>query len=206
MMACMDPRCPGGPSRCRRRPRAATVAGLLVLLLGPGLTGCTDDRDDPPAGQEEAPLEIELVTGTAGLSRRQRDDVQQQVGDALSTYVVGAFLGDYPRDDFVSALPAFTSRAAEYAADDLELLTARRYSEAEDVTAQSLVARVDVFTAAREASGASARVRFRFEARGAGGASVPFTLNGRFSLVPVQDQWRIFGYDVSRRDPQQGGR
>ena len=151
------------------------MVSLLVVLLGPGLTGCTDGRSDPPAGNEEAPLEIELVTGTAGLSRQQREDVQQQVGDALSTYVVGAFLGDYPRDDFVNALPAFTSGAAEYAADDLDLLTARRYSEAEDVTAQSLVARVDVFTAAREAEGASARVRFRFEASEAGGSSTPFT-------------------------------
>ena len=81
-----------------------------------------------------------------------------------------------------------------------------RSGAAEDVTAQSLVARVDVFTPAQEAWGASARVRFRFEARGEGGTTVPFTLTGRFTLVPVQDEWRIFGYDVSRHDPQQGGR
>ena len=205
MMACMDPRSPGGLSR-RRCPRAAAVTTLLGVLVGSGLTGCTEVSEDPPVDREETPLEIELATGTAGLSRQQRDDVQQQVGDALSTYVVGAFLGDYPRDDFVSALPAFTSGAAEYAADDLDLLTASRYSDADDVTAQSLVARVDVFTAAREASGAAARVRFRFEAHAAGGSSVPFTLTGRFALVPVQDEWRIFGYDVSRRDPQQGAR
>lgn len=206
MMACMDPRSPGGASRHRRRPRAATVTGLLALFLGPALTGCTQSGDDPPAGNDDTPLEIELVTGTSGLSRQDRDDVQQQVGDALSTYVVGAFLGDYPRDDFVTALPAFTSGAAEEAADDLELLTASRYREADDVTAQSLVARVDVFTAAREAAGASARVRFQFEASRAGGSSTPFTLTGRFALVPVQGGWRIFSYDVSRQDPQQGDR
>ena len=203
MMACMDPRSPHGASRHRRPPRAATAA-VLAVLIGQALTGCTESNDDPPTGNEETPLEIELATGTSGLSRQEREDVQQQVGDALSTYVVGAFLGDYPRDDFVSALPAFTSRAAEYAADDLDLLTARRYSDAEDVTAQSLVARVDVFTAARAASGASARVRFRFEANESGGSSTPFALTGRFALLPVQGEWRIFGYDVSRRDPQQG--
>src|SRR5690349_6415877 len=108
------------------------LAGVVLLA---GLSGCTAEEDTPDPEASQAALELELAKGGAGLSRTDREALQSQVGDVLSSYVVAAFLGDYPRDDFVYSLESFTSGAAEDAAQDLELLTARRYRDADGVVA-----------------------------------------------------------------------
>ena len=198
--------------RRRRGVRHLSCALLCVLVL----TGCpssTDEPEDPAEPTDtQAALQLDLAGSAETLSREARDELQRQVGDVLSTYVVAAFLGDYPRDDFVDSLAAFTSGAAAKAARDLDLLTARRYGEAEAVTAERLRARLSVFVADDEAAGATARVRFDFAVREGSDAgdgsddTATFRMTGRLSLVPEGDEWRIFAYDVARQDPAQGAR
>ena len=49
--------------------------------------------------------------------------------------------------------------------------------------------------------GATASVAFAFEATGAGDARAePFSLRGRILLIPGDDNWSVFGYDVARED------
>jgi hypothetical protein len=192
-------------------PQRRGVHGLLLAVLcALLLTGCPGSSQEPAepgetgeSADDQAALQIELAEGDDDLGREARNEVQRQVGDVLSTYVVAAFLGDYPRDDFVDSLSVFTSGAADNAARDLDLLTARRYGDAEGVRAEQLRARVSVFAADDEAAGASADVRFRFTVDD-GDQSRTFRMVGRVSLVREVDDWRIFAYDVSRQDPPEG--
>ena len=89
------------------------------------LAACTDDSDDPPPSDapESVALELSIGPGADGLTTEVRDDLQNDVGAVLTTYVVEGFLGDYPRDDFVSALDIFTSGVADDAAEDLDLIS-----------------------------------------------------------------------------------
>ena len=191
----------------RRRGGHRMLLAVLCALLLTGCPGASEQPGDPEetgkSGDDQAALQIELAEGDDDLGREARNEVQRQVGDVLSTYVVSAFLGDYPRDDFVDSLAVFTSGAAADAARDLELLTASRYGDAEGVTAEQLRARVSVFAADDEAAGASADVRFRF-AVDEGDRARTFRMVGRVSLVQEGNDWRIFAYDVTRQDPPEG--
>ena len=186
----------------RRGAHGLSLAVVCALLL----SGCPSSTDQPGEpgetgeSDDQAALQIELAAGDDDLGREARNEVQRQIGDVLSAYVVAAFLGDYPRDDFVDSLSVFTSGAAADAARDLDLLTAARYGDAEAVTAEQLRARVSVFAADAKAAGASADVRFRF-AVDDGDSARTFRMVGRVSLVSEGDDWRIFAYDVSRQDP-----
>jgi hypothetical protein len=197
MMVCMGPWRLVRLAPCRRRVVAQVACVLTSVLV---LSSCPAGTEEPPETPQDAALEIRLVGGAGGLTAESRDELQGEIGDVLTSYVVGAFLGDYPRDDFVDSLASFTSGAAEQAAGDLELLTARRYRAAEDVVATRLVARLSVFAAGDEPAGATARVRFRFTVQD-GGEPRAFSLTGRFGLVPDGDSWRIFAYRVMRDDP-----
>ena len=67
------------------------------------------------------------------------------MGAVLSTYVVEAFLGDYPRDDFVDVLDLFTSGGASDAAEDIENITGAGFKNADEVVATRLEASISTF-------------------------------------------------------------
>ena len=142
-----------------------------------------------------------MVTCAGRLGEDARAEIESGIGDTLSTYVVRAFLGDYPRDDFVRAFDAFTSGAAESAAEDIDLLTASRFKDAEAVVATRLRARISCLVERGDVVGATARVAFDFEAQEPDAERPqPFSLRGRMMLTPGADTWSVFGYDVARDD------
>jgi hypothetical protein len=179
---------------------APVIACVLASALLPSVAGCTDDPEKNDGEPDPVALEIELVQGGSGLTSQERDQLQADIGDVISEYIVNAFLGDYPRDDFVRSLESFTSGAAEKAARDLALLTGSGFGSAEAVEARSLVARITAFAPEGEALGATARVAFEFGASDDEGEEQGFTLVGRLMLAPDGDSWKIFGYDVRRND------
>ena len=148
-------------------------------------------------------LNIESAPGAGSLGEKAQADAETDVGDVLSHYLVEGFLGDYPREDFVGAFDAFTGGAASSAARQLDLLTANRYRDASDVQATRLDARLSFLVDGRDVVGASAAVRFAFEATGADGDTSAFTLEGRILLDEVDGTWSVFGYDLVRDDPGQ---
>jgi len=180
---------------------APVVACVLTSVLLPSVAGCTDDPEQDDGQQPPVALEIELVEGASSLTTEERDQLQADIADVLSAYVVDAFLGDYPRDDFVQSLDSFTSGAADNAARDLELLTASRFGSAEAVEARRLVARITAFAPRGAALGATARVAFEFDVSQDQGGDQELTLEGRLMLAPEGGSWKIFGYDVDRNDP-----
>jgi hypothetical protein len=194
------------PATTGGRLRAAGLAAA-VAAWALSLGGCTDDSEEPkpPDGQPgTVALELSLGAGSHRLSTEARDDLQNDVGAVLSTYVVDAFLGDYPRDDFVTALDTFTSGVARDAATDIEEITGAGFKNADTVVATRLRASIATFAPDDEAVGVSAHVDFAFEVT-ENDAAREVTMRGRLMLMPVDGQWKIFGYDVETDDPGSGG-
>lgn len=197
----------GGLATVGARIRLLATAALAVVAL----SACTDDNPSASDGgrggtsSKGAALEVELASGTEGLDTRERSDVQDAIGDVLSEYVVGGFLGDYPREDFVRSFDHFTARAARGAVRDIDLLTAARFSGSDGVRPTKLLAKISCLTVAGEVVAATAHVDFAFEVTEGKAAPQPATLRGRFLLDQKDGEWSIFGYDVLRDDAERVG-
>lgn len=186
------------------RPQpSGTGAGRGVLLLAAAalVAGCQGSpREQPTPPPASAALRVHTVEGAGQLDEDTRTELETRVGDVLSRYVVGGFLGDFPREDFVTAFEPFTSNAARAATRDIDLLTAARLGDATDVRATRLDARLSFLVDGRDVVGATARVGFDFEATLADGGTRDLSLRGRLLLVEEDGTWSIFGYDVAHDD------
>ncbi|MBD3926689.1 hypothetical protein IEZ26_18870 [Nocardioides cavernae] len=175
--------------------RVGVAVAAAVLAAGCSDNSPPDDEGDPTA--ESAALRVQTVTGAERLDEQTRTEVEGAVGDVLSDYVVAAFLGEFPRQEFVQAFEPFTSVAARKATRDIDLLTAATARDATAVRATDLDARLSFLTQAGEVLGGTAKVHFAFDATMEDGTTRPLALDGRFMLVPDDDgTWSIFGYDV----------
>ncbi|MDR7255377.1 hypothetical protein J2X46_004379 [Nocardioides sp. BE266] len=185
------------PRTSRVGVRAGVVIALAVLA-----TGCQagDPTDDETQEAESAALRVETVSGADRLDDQTRTELEGEVGDVLSDYVVEAFLGTFPREDFVQSFGAFTSRAARDAAGSIEVLTATNARDATAIRATQLDARLSFLTQRRAAYAGSARVHFAFDATMDDGATRPLVLDGRIMLVPGDDSWQVFGFDLTLDD------
>jgi hypothetical protein len=182
-----------------RRSTAAAAVLSVALLLGACSTGEPPD-DDETRSAESAALRVRTVSGAERLDEQALSELEGEVGDVLSGYVVEAFLGDFPRQEFVRSFESFTSGAARSAAGDIDQLTAARVGEAASVRATELDARLSFFAQDRAVHGATAAVHFAFEATMQDGSTRPLVLDGRFMLDGEQGRWSVFGYDVAFDD------
>jgi hypothetical protein len=176
--------------------RRAASALLLVSLLA---CSAEPPKEPEPTPGSEVALRVTTVSGTDGVDADTQAALEEQVGDVLSTYVEGGFLGDYPRQDFVRAFVDFTPGLAQDATGDIDVLTASSFEDASDVRATKLVARLSFTITGHTVVGATAHVDFRFEATTADGV-VPVGLNGRLVLKYEHDTWTVFTYDVRSSD------
>jgi hypothetical protein len=140
-------------------------------------------------------LRVRTVQVTGALDPDAKAEAESAVGDVLSGYVVRAFLGDYPREDFVGSFESFTGDLAQDAARDLDQLTANSLGDAEAIRATRLDADLSFLVQGSDVIGATASVRFAFEAT-VDGDEQPLSLRGRLMLVEEDDAWSVFGYDV----------
>ena len=197
----------GPMPRARDLPAAVGVrvlaAGLVAALVGALVVACTPSEESDPPGQSD-PDNAALTVTTKGAGRMGDDlraQMEAEVSDVLAGYVVGGFLGDYPRQDFVDAFVDFTSRATQFAAADIDVLTGSRFEDASAVTATSLDAELHFFVRGGAAVGASAYVDFAFDVDAKEeGEGTTASLTGRFTLGHTDDGWLVFGYDVLRDD------
>jgi len=179
--------------------RARRATGAAVLLVCAALGGCTAEPSGPPESQpssDSAALRVRTVVhGDSNLTPAARAEAEGEVGDVLSGYVVRAFLGDYPREDFARAFESFTGNLVREASGDLDQLTANRFGDAEAVRATRLGADLSFAVQDSDIIGATASVRFAFEAT-VDGEERPLSLRGRLMLVEEDGAWSVFGYDV----------
>jgi hypothetical protein len=178
---------------------ARRATGAAVLLVCVALGGCTAEPSGPPESQpssESAALRVRTVVhGDSNLTPAARAEAEGAVGDVLSNYVVRGFLGDYPREDFARAFESFTGNLVQDASGDLDQLTANRFREAQAVRATRLGANLSFLVHDSDIIGATAFVRFAFEAT-VDGEERPLSLRGRLMLVEDDGAWSVFGYDV----------
>ena len=179
--------------------RARRATGAAVLLVCAALGGCTAEPSGPPESQpssESATLRVRTVVhGDSNLTPAARAEAEGEVGDVLSGYVVNAFLGDYPREDFARSFESFTGSLARNATGDIDQLTANRFGDAKAIRATRLDADLSFLVEGSDVIGATASVRFAFEAT-VDGEVRPFSLRGRLMLVKEDGAWSVFGYDV----------
>jgi hypothetical protein len=173
---------------------ALASLALLVCLAG---TACTTDQpaEPSPSASESAALRVRTVHIAGELDPAAQAEAESAVGDVLSSYVVRAFLGDYPREDFVGSFESFTGSLARDGVRDLDALTANRLGSAEAVRATRLDADLSFVVNGSDTFGATAAVRFEFEAT-VDGEEQPLGLHGRLMLIEEDGIWSIYGYDV----------
>jgi hypothetical protein len=169
----------------------------LALLVCLTAAACTADRptEPSPSTPESAALRVRTVHIAGSLDAEAQSEAESAVGDVLSGYVVRAFLGDYPREDFVGSFESFTGNLARDGVRDLDVLTANRLGSAEAVRATRLDADLSFVVNGSDTFGATAEVRFKFEAT-VDGEEQPFGLRGRLMLMNEDDTWSVYGYDV----------
>jgi hypothetical protein len=175
------------------------MRSLAALLLVLGLVACTDDTEEPPPDQhtDHVALQLSLGPGAGEVSTEARDQLQNDVATVLSTYVVDAFLGDYPREDFLGALDSFTDGVSDEAAKDIDLLTGAGFGDhVEKVAATKLSATIASFAPDQQVVGVTAAVDFAFDVQ-ANGTTSEYTRSGRLMLMPEDGTWKIFGYDMT---------
>ena len=187
----------GHMARAGRGARGTLVSfGLLVCLTS---SACTAEQpaEPSPSTPESAPLRVRTVhiAPAGSLDPGARAEAESAVGDVLSGYVVSAFLGDYPREDFVGSFESFTGNLARDAARDINQLTANSVGSAEAVRATRLDANLSFVVNGSDVVGATASVRFAFEAT-VGGEEQPLGMRGRLMLVEEDHVWSVYGYDV----------
>lgn len=193
------------PMRAIPARRLSLFTWLLACVLP--LTACTGDSDDPPPsdGPESVALELSLGPGADDLTTEARDDLQNEVGAVLTTYVVEGFLGDYPRDDFVSALDSFTSGVADDAAEDLDLISGAGFEgNPDEVVATQLSASISTFAPGGKVVGVTAMVDFAFDVT-EGSTIREEARHGRLMLTIENGAWKIFGFALKPGRRAEGG-
>jgi hypothetical protein len=176
---------------------ARVALASLLLLVCLTTASCTTDHpaEPSPSTSEAAALRVRTVHIAGSLDADAQAEAESAVGDVLSGYVVRAFLGDYPREDFVGSFESFTGSLARDGVRDLDALTANRLGSAESVRATRLDADLSFVVDGSDAFGATAAVRFEFEAI-VDGEAQPLGLRGRLMLINEDDVWSVYGYDV----------
>ncbi|MDI6909647.1 hypothetical protein [Nocardioides sp.] len=196
-------------TRHRRRSYAATGAALaLALVLALVVGACSGGDDEPaerpqsqPAGPDTvSKVETVVTVGriTGSLPRDARHRLADQVGAVVDGWTKAAYLGgDYPRRDFSTSWPGFTTGARQEAHRDRALMSNEDIGERIDgVEARRSRVRIDVLAVRKRAVGVTARVLLGF--RTTGRLERDIRVQGRLYLTRTDRGWRIFGYDMTK--------
>ncbi len=186
----------------------AAVAGVCLVLLTGACSGDSSESSAEPdgdPGSSEAtdgpsPVETTATLGkvTGKLPKGKRSKTRKQVGRAVDAWFEAAYVGgDYPRNDFATSWPGFTTGAKADAKADKALMSNQDIGariSAVEATVRKVT--VDVLAAKGRPAGATARVVLKFGTEGEVKRRVE--VQGRLFLTPTPDGWRIFGYDVTK--------
>jgi len=191
------------------------VLGAWVLLAV--VSGCSGepttaepDRVGPSAqptsaASQPAPVrtQVSIVRATGRLDEAARQHLREQVGAVLDTWIDAAYGGDYPRLDFSAAFDAFTVEAQQRARGDRALLSnAVVGGELDESRAVRRQVRLDVLAVDGTAVGVTARVDLLLELSGAvtRRERVWGSLLLTYERTSGAAKWRVFGYDLRRRE------
>lgn len=191
--------------------RQGTASALAVVLAcGIALTGCSGKSDDRPAARDATssasptpePAEVTtraaVRTVTGNLGATGRTAIAAGISKVVDGWLDGAYLGDFPRADYKAAFAGFTPGAASKAQRDLKLMTNAAISDrigTAEATKRSIS--LDVLSVKQRPVGVTATVDLTFTTTGALAGTQEVT--GTLDLTPTRSGWKIFGFDISRR-------
>lgn len=187
----------------RGRRSAARWAALSVLLVG--AVACTGDDDgDGPDSQDPGssasdpasePIHTTFWRVSGHLDHPVKAELKTEVNEAVDGWFEGAFLGEFPRDDYTAAFEGFTRGARKDALADLALLSNQKIADRIDsVVAGNRRVRLDVLAPKGQPSGVTAHFVLDYFTHG--DLEDHLRVRGSLYLTPQEDTWRIFGYDV----------
>lgn len=178
------------------------VAAALVTALLTSLTACTADESQPPRSDEPGTgvaLQVESLKAP-GIDEETRTRLESEVGDVLGRYIVGGFLGDYPRGDFVRGLADFTDTLADDGGVDLAGLTLAGIDGVASVRATRLSARLSYFDPHGKTVGATAFIDLAFEVTLDDGSTREVMRTGKLVLGRPGHDWQVLGYHLCCTD------
>ena len=152
-----------GRGRRRPGPRSRPHAGCVQRRLE-RTVGRSRRRRPEPSEATEAPPPLETTASlgkvTGKLPQDKRSKVRQQVARAVDAWLDAAYVGgDYPRNDFDTAWPGFTTGAKVDAKADKALMSNQDIgAQIDAVEATTRKVTVDVLAVKGHAAGATARV------------------------------------------------
>ena len=201
---------PGGPDDLRPGPwgrgRRAAAGLCAALVLGAGLTGCSNDADADPAGPgrgaragastPQLPMKTQVTRVLGKLTQKQRDSFEAQAEKLIAGYLSAAYLHERPGSSYKGSFPGFTPGARRLAMRDTGVVSDRGFAGAEEVRPRGAVAYLSVVAPEGRPVGATARMWIDLVVS-EDGVSRRVTVSGRLLLTPGADAWRIFGYDLA---------
>jgi hypothetical protein len=183
------------------------AALCAALLLGGGLTGCSNSTDADAAGPARGAgadagaasslrmkTQVTRVLGT--LTNKQRDAFEADAEKLIAGYLSAAYLHERPGQSYKGSFPGFTPGARRLAMRDTGVVSDRGFAGADEVRPRGAVAYVSVVAPEGRPVGATARVWIDLVVS-EDGASRRVSVSGRLLLTPGADSWRIFGYDLA---------
>ncbi len=209
------------PGACRAW--AAVLAAVAVLALAVTASACTViDREVPadasgrgaprdPAGSSSARTPDPAPVATRSsvnrvdgrLTVEDRSELLDRVTRAIDTWIDAAYAGTYPRDDFSGAFSSFSEGARDRVADDESVMSnATIAASLDDVRPLRRRVRLDVLAVDGAAAAVTARVDLAFELSGQLTRTDRVWGSLYLTHVGAGDPagWRVFGYDVQRRE------
>lgn len=201
-----------------RRARAArswaAVAAALAMLLT-GAVACTGDDEQSPgegqepgatvAGRESEPINTTVEEVSGSLDEAKREEVKADVSAVVDGWFEGAFLGEFPREDYAPAFTAFTDGARKDAMRDLDLMSNQKIEDQIGAAvAGNRRVRLDVLAPKGQAQGATARFVLDFFTEGE--LEDHLRVKGALYLTKQEGEWRVFGYDVYETQSRGRGR
>ena len=184
----------------------------MGLVLSLGAAGCDsgddiegnqDNPDGSTSGQGADVPQVPTVTTLQNIGKKldadHRARVKGGVTAVIDPWFDGAFLGDFPRDDYTGAFEGFTRGAAADAERDLDILSNQSIADQIDsATATRRRVRVDVFAFDGHPRGVTAHFVLDFTTSGDLEGSV--RVRGDLYLAKDRGAWKIFGYDVDQAE------
>jgi hypothetical protein len=200
---------PGRPQPARG-PAGTLLLSLALALSGAVLSACSQDTPAPSAPAEPTTSHVGTATpselGTSAevgriigrLPGTRRKAVRKQVTELIDRWWEAAYLeGDLRSADVSRAFPGFTAGARKRATFDRSLMT-NTDLEAASITPLMRKVRLDLLAVGKRVRSVTARFDLRARVSATSGRSRRLQVRGRLFLTRRSQDWRVFGYDVSK--------
>lgn len=153
--------------------------------------------------KKNAELQVTIEELRGGIRRRQWPALRRAIARPIASWIDEAYAGSYPRASYAAAFGGWTSDARRLAKRDREITTnAAVGKRLVALVVDKRAVKLYVFASKGRSGGATAQVRIALTGQLRGGVLHSYAVTGRVYLLRDGGRWRIFGYDLSRREVQ----